>query len=277
MAGTTTPLATYTDSTGLTPNANPVILDANGEANVWMTDGSYKFVLLDSLGVPQWTVDNVLSPAAQIALAINLAGALAVSSNLSDVANKPAALVNLGISPFQYQKLHALTSGQSAANLTGETLDATIYSSAVYEYEIQQAFTGYLFKVTAANATIGATYTNNSVTFTVLGTITGGVLLSCSSPGAPLGSGTLTKTGGTGDATIAFIQAVPLSSLFATGNFSVHFIGGVWTYAEGLSRGGTGHGVTFTITNAASVGQIQAAESGLGNGTIKLKRHFFFA
>src|SRR5574337_1668538 len=56
--GTTTPKATYTDSTGGTANANPVVLDANGEASVWL-DGFYKVVLKDSLGNLQWTVDQV--------------------------------------------------------------------------------------------------------------------------------------------------------------------------------------------------------------------------
>jgi len=57
-AGTSTPLATYTDAGGGTPNANPVILDANGEANVWLADDTYKFVLQNSASVVQWTVDN---------------------------------------------------------------------------------------------------------------------------------------------------------------------------------------------------------------------------
>lgn len=61
QAGTTTPQATYTDSTGGTPNANPVILDADGEADVWLdTSLSYKFVLKDSTDATQWTVDNVV-------------------------------------------------------------------------------------------------------------------------------------------------------------------------------------------------------------------------
>jgi hypothetical protein len=61
QAGTTTPQATYTDSGGLTANTNPVVLDANGEANVWVDPSlSYKFVLKNSLDVTQWTVDNVI-------------------------------------------------------------------------------------------------------------------------------------------------------------------------------------------------------------------------
>jgi hypothetical protein len=65
-AGTTTPLATYTDASGGTPNANPVVLDASGSANVWLTPGLlYKFVLQDSTGAVQSTVDNYPSPASQ--------------------------------------------------------------------------------------------------------------------------------------------------------------------------------------------------------------------
>lgn len=58
-AGTSTPLSTFTDSTGSTPNANPTILDANGEANIWVDTNSFKFVLTDSNDVTQWTADNV--------------------------------------------------------------------------------------------------------------------------------------------------------------------------------------------------------------------------
>lgn len=39
VAGSTcpgTPLASYTDSTGNTANANPVVLDARGSASIWL-------------------------------------------------------------------------------------------------------------------------------------------------------------------------------------------------------------------------------------------------
>lgn len=58
-AGTNTPLATYTDAGGATPNANPVILDSRGEANVWLGVTQYKFTLKDSLDNLIWTVDNL--------------------------------------------------------------------------------------------------------------------------------------------------------------------------------------------------------------------------
>ena len=64
--------------------------------------------------------------------------------------------------------------------------------------------TNYQFAVTSANATIGAIYTNNTQTFTVLSTISSGLNLLMSGTGTPTAGGTLTKSSGTGDATITF-------------------------------------------------------------------------
>jgi len=58
-AGTTTPLATYTDAGGATANTNPVILDSRGEASVWLGDASYKLRLTSATDVDIWTVDNI--------------------------------------------------------------------------------------------------------------------------------------------------------------------------------------------------------------------------
>jgi hypothetical protein len=58
-ANSSTPLATYTDAGAGTPNTNPVLLDANGEANVWLGAADYKFVLKDASDVLQYTVDYV--------------------------------------------------------------------------------------------------------------------------------------------------------------------------------------------------------------------------
>ena len=58
-AGTSTPLATYQDAAQLTPNANPVIFDSNGEANIWLGGSSYKLVLKDSADTTLATRDGV--------------------------------------------------------------------------------------------------------------------------------------------------------------------------------------------------------------------------
>jgi hypothetical protein len=59
QAGTTTPLASYTDATEGVSNANPVILDSAGMANVWLGQSAYKLQLQNSAGSTLWTVDNV--------------------------------------------------------------------------------------------------------------------------------------------------------------------------------------------------------------------------
>ncbi|MDM1720524.1 hypothetical protein [Acinetobacter towneri] len=47
-AGTTTDKATYTTMTGDVPNPNPVILDQNGKAKIFLGDGSYRLQIKDS-------------------------------------------------------------------------------------------------------------------------------------------------------------------------------------------------------------------------------------
>lgn len=66
IAGTTTPLAsypTYADAlAGTNANANPVVLDANGEAAIFLTNRLYKIVVASSVAsgsVTQYTVDSV--------------------------------------------------------------------------------------------------------------------------------------------------------------------------------------------------------------------------
>lgn len=59
IAGSTTPVATYTDELGIALNTNPIILNANGECDMWLKDQMYKFVLKDANDVVQWTVDSV--------------------------------------------------------------------------------------------------------------------------------------------------------------------------------------------------------------------------
>lgn len=60
QAGTNTPLSTYTDSTGLIMNADPVILDAGGRANIWFQGQAYKIAVQNSGGTTIYTVDNFL-------------------------------------------------------------------------------------------------------------------------------------------------------------------------------------------------------------------------
>lgn len=70
-AGTTTPLASFTDSGGVSQNTNPIILDANGSppSAIYLSAAAYKFQLKTaggsncSSGSTVWTADNVSATA----------------------------------------------------------------------------------------------------------------------------------------------------------------------------------------------------------------------
>ena len=63
-AGTSTPAATYTSSSGLIQHSNPIVLDAAGRVptgEIWLTDGiSYKFTIKTSADVLVNTYDNIV-------------------------------------------------------------------------------------------------------------------------------------------------------------------------------------------------------------------------
>jgi len=83
-AGTTTPQATYTDSTGATANSNPIVLDSRGEANIWLGSSTYKFKLTDADNTEIWTVDNISAPTTS--LSPILSGNVVIDTNSSGTA-----------------------------------------------------------------------------------------------------------------------------------------------------------------------------------------------
>ena len=79
LAGTTTNAATYSDNLG-TPNTNPVVLDADGQCNLFLDDNvSYRIILKNSAGVTQFDQDRVasISSAQLAALAVTVAATAA--------------------------------------------------------------------------------------------------------------------------------------------------------------------------------------------------------
>ena len=171
VAGTSTPASTYTDESGATPNTNPVILDGSGRADVWLSASTnYKFVLYDSDDNLIWSVDDVNGGSAS-----------------SPSTTSWGAWVE-----------HDVTDGQSATDLTSETVDGASYSSAIYEVEILRGTT------VLANGRIALQYVNstwrvvtggfmaeeaNGVTFSVSQTTTVAQLRAALDSGA--GNGTI--------------------------------------------------------------------------------------
>ncbi len=159
------------------------------------------------------------------------------------------------------------TSGSYLTATTGGTMSWTAPTTpTVQRFTSTGTTTGYLFTVTAANATAGATYTNNGNTYTVLGTISGGTELFCSQASAPQASGTLTKASGTGDATITFSANRALATYTTPANvlyIRVQMVGGGG--GGGASAAG-GNGAAGTGTYfGAGIGKA-APGSGGGQG-----------
>lgn len=78
LAGTTTPAATYTSSSGSTAHSNPIILDSGGRipgGEIWQPSGTdYKFALNTSDDVLIAVYDDVSTIAAGVATVENFTG-----------------------------------------------------------------------------------------------------------------------------------------------------------------------------------------------------------
>lgn len=117
-AGTTTALATYTDSTGTVANANPVILDSRGEASVWFLFRDYKLVLKDSNDNTIWTQDNFSGSS------FDITGPLDELKG-DDIAS--AATIDLSIASGNFVHITGTTS------ITGITLDVGAERTVVFD------------------------------------------------------------------------------------------------------------------------------------------------
>jgi hypothetical protein len=115
VSGTTTPQATYTDSTLSTPNTNPVVLNSRGEASVWLGSNAYTMKLLRADGSLVWSQDGCQDPGTSVTtLRSDLAsttdatkGAALVGSydaaNYFNGANVEAILQEIGNPKGQFQ------------------------------------------------------------------------------------------------------------------------------------------------------------------------------
>lgn len=110
-AGTTTPLATYTSRDGLTPNTNPIILDAAGRTpeQIWSTEGVlYKYVVKDANDVLIRTWDNI--------------GGSVVSSNLAqELANTTDNTKGDALIGFKQSNASGFLTGAVARTINDKT------------------------------------------------------------------------------------------------------------------------------------------------------------
>lgn len=136
-AGSTTPIATYVDSTGITTNSNPITLNSRGECSLWLLPNTaYKYLVQDNVGNTISTTDNIVG-----SVQVNLYGGvdtgavnayvLNYAANYSTLSNgiiiywTPAntntgpstiAVNGLGVVPILNQNGSPLGSGQIVSN-----------------------------------------------------------------------------------------------------------------------------------------------------------------
>lgn len=134
-AGTTTPLATYTSSTGSTAHTNPIVLDSAGRVpaggEIWNAIELYKFVLTTSADVTLATYDNVGGSFNAIAIIANFTGS--GSDTAFTLASAPAGenATNIYINGVYQQKNTYSVAGAVVTFSQAPPLDSSIEVSYV--------------------------------------------------------------------------------------------------------------------------------------------------
>ena len=135
-AGTTTPLVTYTDSTGLVANTNPVILDSRGEASIWLGGVGYKFKLATPANVDVWTQDNI-APGSSAYMTYTPAGTGAVTTTVQaklreSVSVKDFGAVGDGVTDDTAAIQACINAIKSNVNASGDYGGEILFPTGVY-------------------------------------------------------------------------------------------------------------------------------------------------
>jgi hypothetical protein len=122
-AGTTTPLATYTDAGAGTANTNPIILNSLGQANIWLApSSSYKFSVYTSADVLLYTVDNITAPIDYLSLVTSLASPPPIGST----APNTGAFTTLAATTATITTVNATTVNATTITATGTVTAETL-------------------------------------------------------------------------------------------------------------------------------------------------------
>ena len=232
-AGTTTPLATFTDATANTPNTNPIILDARGECNLWFTAAaSYKVVLKTSTDVLQWTVDNIATygtMASQNFNNVNITGGTITGVTLTvnvigDVSGNAGTVTN-GVYLDATQTLTNKTmTGMNTASTVKDS-DGTAYAVG-YRTRPQSLNTTAAASDVGKHLYVGATTTIPSGVF-----VAGDYFLVVNSTSGTLtltqGAGTTLRLGGTATTGSRTIAAYGVATVLCVGSETFYVTGNV--------------------------------------------------
>ena len=134
QAGTSTPLATYTDNGGTVANANPIVLDSAGRVpyEIWMFTGySYKFVIQSATATSIQTLDNlypILQNAPASAPAIPSGGIILWSGSTGSVPSGWYLCDGTNGTPDLRNSFIVGAGNTYAVGATGGTADAIVVS-----------------------------------------------------------------------------------------------------------------------------------------------------
>ena len=172
QAGTSTPLATYTDNGGTTANANPIVLDSAGRVpyEIWMFTGySYKFVIQSATATSIQTLDNlypILQNAPTSAPAVPSGGIILWSGSTGSVPSGWYLCDGTNGTPDLRNSFIVGAGNTYAVGATGGTADAIVVSHThtatvtdpghIHSVNIQNNGTGSTIPPAAGNAAGGA-------------------------------------------------------------------------------------------------------------------------
>lgn len=162
-AGTTTPIATYTDNTAVTQNTNPIVLNFRGECDLWLKPNvAYKLQLNDANGVLIWTVDQIVNTNL-----ITLYGGVDTGSANAYVLNFTASFTSYSDGIIIYWVPNNTNTGASTINVNGLGVvnlvnpdgSALLAGEVIANQPAQILFKGGVFQLITPAATVYGTFT----------------------------------------------------------------------------------------------------------------------
>jgi len=190
QAGTSTPLATYTDNGGTIANANPIVLDSSGRVpyEIWMFTGySYKFVIQTSAGASIQTLDNlypILQNAPAVSAAIPSGGIILWSGSTGSVPSGWYLCDGTNGTPDLRNSFIVGAGNTYAVGATGGTADAIVvahtHTATVTDPGHNHTFTA---SVTNFTSPTGSPICGAAVSSSTTATATTGISVSNSSTG----------------------------------------------------------------------------------------------
>jgi hypothetical protein len=174
-AGTSTPLATFTDESGGVANDNPVILDSGGYADIWLGGNQYKFVLYDSEDNLLLSTDNISVLNNETVTASSLADGAVTTPKLADgsvttpkLADDAVTSVKIADSGVATNNLaaNAVTTAKIAANAvtTAKIADNTVTTAKMAASNIEVSTSGTGTFANGSGSAVDVTNLTDSIT-----------------------------------------------------------------------------------------------------------------